>query len=316
MPSSPHRNPTPILCFLLAFSTALLLPRAASPQSPPSPATDAAALVRRAVTNRLTAEAAHHPQRFLLHKKDDRRDYTQDIIETAQGDVALAIAANGAPLSSALRQTQLDRLTNLDTHPDLQEHRRRREAEDDARADKLLRMLPDAFLYHDEGILPCNVTAVPSVPIPGSLQLPSSPNPVPPPSATCYHLTFRPNPAWNPPDVESRILRGMAGDVLIETSHERLTRLNARLVSDVDFGWGIIGHLDKGGTIFLEQSEVAPNDWQLTRMKLNLTGKALMLKALSYHITEEMAHYSPVPPNLDYHQAIQMLESGPPGNIP
>ena len=297
---------------LMTFFAASPLAGRLMAQSAAPPAVDAAALVRRAVANHLAAEAAHHPQRFVLHKKDDRRDYIQEIVETRQGDVALAIAANGALLSPAMHQAQIDRLDNLDANPDLQEHRRKREAEDNARADKLLRMLPDAFVYHYDSTIPCIVTTPPNIPIPGAA-LPAviAPPAAPATAAQCYHLTFRPNPRWDPPDTESRILRGMAGDVLIEKSQERLTRLNARLITDVDFGWGIIGHLDKGGTVFLEQTLVAPDDWELTRMKLNLTGRALMVKPLSYHISEEMGHYSPVPAELDYHEAIRMLKAEP-----
>lgn len=274
---------------------------------PPSPAADAAALVRRAVANHMAAEAAHHPLRFVLHKKDERRDFTQEVIETPQGDVALTIAANGAPLSPDGHQTQLNRLNNLAAHPDLQEHRHKREQEDNARVDKLMRLLPDAFLYHYDRTVPCDVTTPPDVPIPGAVPTPAVGAPAP--AAQCYHLTFMPNPRFSPPDAEARILRGMAGDVWIEKSDERLARLNAHLIAEVDFGWGIIGRLDKGGTIFLEQTKIADNDWELTRMKLNLTGKALMVKSLSFRMTEEMAHFSPVPPDLDYHRAIQMLES-------
>ncbi|MGC2299673.1 MAG: hypothetical protein WA476_12780 [Acidobacteriaceae bacterium] len=317
MARSPNRTPHPShsLPLICAAPLLLLLPLPAFVQSDPSPATDAAALIRRSVANHMTAEAAHHPQRFVLHKKDDRRDYIQEIIETRQGDVALAIAANGAPLNPDLRQSQIDRLSNLDAHPDLQEHRHKRELEDNARVDKLMRLLPDAFLYHDDGIVPCTVNVPPEVLVPGS---PPASQPTPPPtgtatpSAECYHLTFKPNPAWSPPDIESKIMRGMAGEVWIEKSQERLTRLNAQLIADVDFGWGFIGHLDKGGTIYLEQTETTPNDWELTRMKLNLTGRALLVKALNIRMTEEMAHYSPVPTDLDYHKAIQMLQKAQP----
>jgi hypothetical protein len=315
MPRFLNRNPrlTPLLPLVCATAL-LLLPTNASAQTEPSPAIDSAALVRRAIANHMTAEAAHHPQRFVLHKKDDRRDYTQEIIETRQGDIAMAIAANGAPLNPDMHQVQIDHLNNLDTHPDLQEHRRKREQEDNARVDKLMRLLPDAFLYHYESTVPCTVNTPPDVPVPGSqpAPLPISTTAPPAPSVECYHLTFTPNHAWDPPDTESRIMRGMAGEVWIEKSQERLTRLDAHLISDVDFGWGIIGHLDKGGTIFLEQTEMDGNDWELTRMKLNLTGKALMVKTLNIRISEEMAHYAPVPTNLDYHKAIQMLESESP----
>jgi hypothetical protein len=311
MPRLLNRNPRPPSLLPLVCATALaLLPVNGSAQNQPSPAVDAAALVRRSVANHMAAEAAHHPQRFVLHKKDDKRDYTQVIIETRQGDVAIAIAANGKPLNPDMRQTQIDRLSNLDAHPDLQEHRHKRELEDNARVDKLMRLLPDAFLYHFESTDPCTVVVPPYVAIPGEPIPPPPGTPVP--SDECYHLTFKPNPSWNPPDLESKIMRGMAGEVWIEKSQERLTRLDAHLIADVDFGWGFIGRLDKGGTIFLEQTETTPNDWELTRMNLNLTGKALLVKTLNIHITEEMAHYSPVSTGLDYHKAIQMLESESP----
>jgi hypothetical protein len=322
---SPHPNPRRALPRLLS-SVALLLffIPGASPQNQPSPAVDAAALIRRAVANHMAAEAAHHPQRFVLHKKDDKRDYTQMIVETRQGDVGITVAANGKPLNPDMHQAQIDRLNNLDAHPDLQEHRHKREQEDNARVDKLMRLLPDAFLYHLESTVPCTINKPPDVPVPVSVPVsesssesgpvsgPESTTAAPPPSpAECYHLTFKPNPSWNPPDLESRIMRGMAGEGWIEKSQERLTRLDAHLIADVDFGWGFIGHLDKGGTIYLEQTETTPNDWELTRMNLNLTGKALLVKPLNIHLIEEMARYTPVPTDLDYHQAIKILKSEP-----
>jgi len=307
-----HRNPrTPSLLLLLCAATLpFLLTPAAPAQTEPSPAFDAAALVRRAVNNHMAAEATHHPQRFVLHKKDEKRDYTQEVIETLQGDVAISMAANGAPLTPISRQFQIDRLNNLAAHPDLQEHRRKREQEDNARVDKLMHLLPDAFLYHYDSTVPCTVVVPPYVAIPG--EPPPPPASTPATSAECYHLTFTPKPNWNPPDIEAKIMRGMAGEVWIEKSQERLTRLNARLMTDVDFGWGVIGRLDKGGTILLEQTETSPSDWELTRMNLNFAGKALMVRSFSYHITEELARYTPVPQGLDYRKAIQMLESEPP----
>lgn len=290
----------PVFCFLWIIFAASYA------QAPTPPVTDAAALVRRAVVNHLAQEAAHQPLRFVLHKKDERHNITQSIIETPQGDVAMVVASNGAPLSPTDRQTQIDRLDNLAAHPDLQEHRHHREQEDNARVDKLMRLLPDAFLYHYDSIVPCTVSVPPSIPLPGA-PLPA-PAADPPPAAECYHLTFKPNPGFDPPDTESKILRGMAGELWMEKSRERLVRLNAQLVSDVDFGWGIIGRLDKGGTVFLEQTDIGNNDWELTRMKLNLTGKALMVKSLSFRMNEEMGRFAPAPP-VDYHHAIEILKS-------
>lgn len=293
----------------LAAIGVLLVARAVLAQSGAASPVDADAVVRHGVANHFAEEAAHQPLRFILHRRDTSHDLTRAVIETRQGDVALLIGVNGKPLDSEARQAQIARLNNIAADPALQAHRRKREREDAARVDKIMRLLPNAFLYRYVDTQPCNVSRVPDVLIPGAPTLAAaSPEELP---DLCYHMTFRPNPAFDPPDTESRILSGMAGDILMEKSQERLYRLNAHLVSDVDFGWGIVGRLNKGGTIYLEQDDIGGGDWELTRMRLNLTGKILLVKALTVRLSEETGHFSRVPPNLDYREAIRMLETDP-----
>ena len=248
--------------------------------------TDGAALVRRAIKNREDAAKTHRPLRYLLRKTDDHRDTTKDIIETDQGDVARLIAINNQPLTAEANQAELDRLHTLANHPEIQEHRHQREQKDADRVNRLMRLLPDAFLYRDQGTTPC----------------PSS-------GATCHHLTFSPNPSFEPPDVEANIFRGLAGEVWIDQAQERLTRLDAHVIANVDFGWGILGKLDKGGTIQLEQSDIGNHDWELTTLKLNLKGTALLVKSLNIQLTEQATHFSPVPPGVDYRKAIELLQN-------
>ena len=109
--------------------------------------------------------------------------------------------------------------------------------------------------------------------------------------------------------MEANIFRGLAGEVWIDQAQERLTRLDAHVIANVDFGWGILGKLDKGGTIQLEQSDIGNHDWELTSMKLNLKGKALMVKSLNIQLTEQASHFSLVPPGVDYRKAIQLLKN-------
>jgi hypothetical protein len=217
---------------------------------------------------------------------DDHRDTTKDIIETEQGDVARLIAIHNRPLTPEANQAELDRLNTLAQHPEIQEHRHQREQKDAARVDRLMRLLPDAFQYRDQGTTPC----------------PSS-------KGTCHHLTFSPNPTFEPPDVEANIFRGLAGELWIDQAQERLTRLDAHVIANVDFGWGILGKLDKGGTIQLEQSDIGSGDWELTVLKLNLKGTALMVKSLDIQLTEQASHFSQVPSRVDYRKAIELLEN-------
>jgi hypothetical protein len=276
--SRAKRTQAPILALLLLTLTPL-----AQPQAQPI---DPTALVRRAIQNREDAVKAHRPLRYLLRKSDEHRDTTKDIIETDQGDVARLIAINNQPLTPEANQAELDRLNTLAHHPEIQEHRHQREQKDAARVDRLMRLLPDAFQYRDQGTTPC----------------PSS-------KGTCHHLTFSPNPSFEPPDVEANIFRGLAGELWIDQAQERLTRLDAHVIANVDFGWGILGKLDKGGTIQLEQTDIGDGDWELTVLKLNLKGTALMVKSLDIQLTEQASHFSQVPSRVDYRKAIELLEN-------
>ncbi|MBT9330225.1 hypothetical protein [Paracidobacterium acidisoli] len=256
-----------------------------APAAPPqSSAADEApvALVRIATQNELAAVREHTPLRFQLRKIDDRRDTTREIIETRNGDVARLIAVNGKPLSPDAMQAEVGRLEYLREHPELQEHRRKREQEDTDRVNGIIRLLPDAFLYRDEGMTPC-------------------------PSGQCRRFTFSPKPDFDPPNLEANILRGMAGEMWIDPGQQRITRIEGHLIDDVDFGWGVLGRLHKGGTVLLEQSEVGSHQWAITRLKLNLTGRALLVKSLSIQLTEEESSFSPLPSPVDFRQAIQML---------
>ena len=266
---------------LLALAPAWVL--SASTQLPAP--IDPTALVRRATQHRMDATRSHRPLRYLLRKTDELQNTTKDIIETKDGDVARLVAIHGQPLSAEAGQAEMDRLNTLAAHPEIQEHRRQREQKEAARVNRLMRLLPDAFLYRDEGTTAC-----------------------PTGGATCHHLTFFPNPSFEPPDVEANIFRGLAGDLWIDQAQERLTRLDAHVIANVDFGWGILGKLDKGGTIQLEQSDVGNHDWELTTLKLNLKGKALMLKSLDIQLMEQASHFSQVPSGVDYRKAIQLLE--------
>jgi hypothetical protein len=248
---------------------------------------DATALVRRAVQHRLDAGNGHRPVRYLIHRTDERHDTTKAIIETVDGGVARLVAIDGKPLSATADRAELARLDTLAAHPELQEHRHKSEQKDAERVDRLLALLPDAFLYRFEGMASCA-------------------------AGQCYRLSFTPNPRFTPPNMEADLLRGIAGEVWIDATQERLTRLEGHFIANVDFGFGIVGKLNKGGTVLLEQTDIGGHDWELTRLTLYVTGKALMVKPLSFQINEDASHFTPVSPGLRYTDAIQLLKQSAP----
>ena len=267
------------LVLMLAYTaSAFGIPQSAT--AAPDPAT----LVRHASWNELHSSAAPYPVRYKLRKQDEKGITTKEIVETKDGDVARLIARDDKPLTPEQDKAEFDRLSNLLAHPEIQEHRHKREQEDSGRADEMVRLLPDAFLYT-------------------SLGMTTGPN------GPAYRLAFKPNPEFHPPDREAEVYHGMEGELWIDQGQERIVKLDAHLIADVNFGWGILGKLYKGGSLTIEQQDVGHHHWEATLLKLNLTGVALMLKPLSFQTTENSTDFQPVPVNMGYQDAIHMLTS-------
>jgi hypothetical protein len=247
------------------------------------PPEDPVALVRAASWNELHSSNAGHPFRFRLRKQDEDGSTTKDIVETRDGDVARLVAVNDKPPTPERAKAERDRLDNLVAHPELQAHRHKKEQEDSNRSNEMVRLLPDAFLYTYRGVV--NTTNGPA-----------------------WRLGFVPNQNFIPPDREAQVYHGMAGELWIDCAQKRMSRLDAHLISDVNFGWGVIGRLYKGGTILVIQQDVGENHWETIHLKLNLTGKILMIHNVTFQSTEDGSDFKPVSPGLTYKDAIHILQ--------
>ena len=148
----------------------------------------------------------------------------------------------------------------------------------------MLRALPTAFVYQFAG-------------------------PVPNSDGNEYKFSFRPNPKFTPPDLETQVLTAMTGELWIDAAHRRVTRLQGHLEQDVDFGWGMLGRLNKGGWIAIEQVPVAGDQWRIVRFKMGMSGRVLF-KTKSFDTVEEETEFEPVREGMGYGEAIKMLREG------
>jgi|WetSurMetagenome_2_1015567.scaffolds.fasta_scaffold33922_3 hypothetical protein len=248
----------------------------------------AQALVQRALAteSRNAQDLNHlsHPMRYRLRRSSPRLTSTKEIIETRDGFVARLLAINDRPLSQDDEQREKARLDGLLSDPRRQQHRKHSEEQDTGIILKVLHMLPQAFLYEYAG------------PGQGS-------------SGKVEKFRFHPNPKFSPPDLETQALTAMTGEVWVDAAQERVTRLEGHLQQDTNYGWGILGRLDKGGWLVLDQADVNGRQWRIVRfqMKMNLR---VLFKNKYFDTVQEMTQYAPVPAGLDYRQAIQILRSG------
>jgi hypothetical protein len=272
-----------ILCMLpmLAFAG----------QQPPSTflqPTSANDLVRRAVENELKPESntQHFTYRDLKLKENGSKE-TKQMISTRQGVMlGRIIAINGKPLDAQQRQKEDQRLQRLLDDAGQLTAKKKEQSEDDQRVRAMVGALPNAFIFDYAGSEQGKT---------GEIKL----------------LKFRPNPNFDPPTRELQVYQGMEGTMKIAVPQNRIVLLEAKLFRQVNFGWGILGHLNPGGQFIIEQSEITPQHWDLTHMKLNFTGKALFFKTINIREDEWTSDYQEVPP-LSIAEAIQKLKKADP----
>jgi hypothetical protein len=123
-------------------------------------------------------------------------------------------------------------------------------------------------------------------------------------------LLFSPRPGFDPPNHETMVFLGMRGEITIDQTAMRLTRIDGTLFKDVTFGWGIFGRLYKGGRFVVEQKEITPTHWDTTRMFLHFDGKVLLFKSVHYDDKEIAWDYKPVPA-MSVEQALAYLNEHP-----
>jgi hypothetical protein len=246
------------------------------------------ALVEHALANELkAAQDASHPMRYQLRKASPRLTTTKEIFETRDGEVARLREVNDKPLSPQDEQKEQARLNALLADPGKQRHRKQSEDDDAGRALMVLRALPTAFLYqyagHADG-----------------------------PTGPVEKFTFHPNPRFSPPNLETQALTAMTGEIWINPTRQRVTHLEGHLVQDVDFGWGILGRLNKGGWIVIEQADVGPgmgvDQWRIVSFKMQMSGR-VVFKTRVFDTTEEESKFVPLPVGLSYQKAIEMTRA-------
>jgi hypothetical protein len=271
-----------VICLLT-----LAVPVCAWPENPV--ALNIPALVRKTVDNEVSKAPASGHFMFRGTNTTPKGSTTKLYVESREGTAGMAIAYNGKPLTSEQRQAEEARVSRFVSNPDELKKKRKQEQEDEDRSMRIIRAIPDAFLFEYAGEES------------GTAELGKAGDPL-------VKLNFRPNPQYDPPSKVEQILTGMQGVMLIDATHNRLALIDGTLFKDVGFGWGILGRLDRGGHFLVQQRALGEKRWEVCRMNLAFTGKILLFKHFSLHETEVYSDYKPVPPDLTFAQALEMIK--------
>lgn len=269
----------------------LLAVSVGSAQEPAAPKVSADELVRETVANEIAANnnpAVKHM--FRSRKQTPRGTQTHLYVETNDAMAGMLIAQNDQPLSAEQQKAENDHLAWLTNNPDQLRKKRAREKDDADRTLRMVKALPNAFRYEYAG----TQASEPNTGRAGD---------------DLVRLKFFPNPGYSAPSREQQVFAGMEGYLLIDVNEKRIAKIDGTLVRQVSFGWGIIGHLDKGGYFRVQQADVGQGAWEITAMALKLTGKILMFKSISVNSDEVLSDFQPMPENLPFAKGVELLKA-------
>ena len=255
----------------LATLAVLILPVAAAH------ADDAAAVIQQAVNAEQTASREDHSLWKYREREDGGEVFV--VVDTRFGSVKRHIEEDGRPASPQVLAAD-DAYNQRFIHdPAMQAKQKRDGQHDDKSAAELLSEMPSAFVWKVESE-----------------------------AADSVSLSYEPNPAFDPPNMESRVMSAMSGTVVVSKPGHRIKTFKGRLEHDVTFGFGLLARIKAGSVFDVERREIAPGVWQITETHVHIGGHALFFKTIGQQEDEVKSDFKPVPQDTTLEQAVTMLK--------
>ncbi len=241
-------------------------------------------LIEKVAANEVAARKGR-PHYFYVSEERSARTgghlWKENVVETTDGPLRRLIAIDNRPLTAGEAAAEQRRIDNLVAHPD--DFRRLNQAhkDDEDRAAQLLQMLSSDFVLTPNGE-----------------------------ANGCLRFTFQPKPDFRPASYQERVAHEMAGTVSLKRPEDRLCTLDATIVHPVEFGYGMLGHIDQGGHFSLARKQVDAKNWKSDHITVHINGRILMLKSLAQDQEAIRTEIRVVPQNLTLTQAAQISRQG------
>jgi len=251
-----------------ALSPALALPSQAAKE-----------LISEACYNELQQREKRTLWSYVAERQSDNHMFREQVIETVDAPVRHLLAVDGYPPTSAQMKEENDRHQELLNSASRRHAIQKQQDDDDKKMEELLRIIPEAFVFEDRGKE-------------GESEI----------------IAFHPNPEFKPKTYEQRVLHALDGIVFIDLADRRIARLSGSVGTRVDFGYGLIGHVNQGGTTEITRVHLSTGVWKTSLEKIDIDGRFVMLKTISKHQEESRTSFEPIAPDITFAQALNEIE--------
>ena len=273
---------------IAAVAAAVALPLAA--QTPASAGAagvePAQQLVRDVIYNELHDRERDSYWEYRSARVTATQNVVREQVETADGPVFCVVAENGSALDAAERERENERLNAYLNDPAAMARAKRAHEDDENHVTEAMQVLPQALLFEYQGS----------------------------PSGDLARIAFRPDPAYTPDGYEARIVHALNGTMTVNLRMKRLVEMHGVVAQRVDFGYGLLGHVDQGGWFEIHRQQVSADHWKTDLVDVHVEGKLLLLKTVSRNEREVRSDFRPVPEGTTPAEARGLLqEAAEPG---
>lgn len=208
------------------------------------------------------------------------QDMVREQVETSQGPIFRILEEHNRPLDADQRQKEEQRLQELVTRPGAMDRVEQDHLKDEERMKRVIQMLPQAFLYEYDG----------------------------PAEGDEVRLIYRPNPAYTPPSYEGRVVHALAGTLVVNQRLKRMVSMKGQMLDRVDFGYGLIGYIEKGGTFEIRREQVSETRWKTSLVDVHIQGRVFLLHNVNKDQREQRTDFHAVPHDISLTAAKQLLD--------
>lgn len=261
----------------VAVAVPLFAQPAPQPQTPVIEHADQ--LIRDVVYNELHDRERDSHWEYRSQCGETSGTYVREQIETNRGPVFRLVEQNGQPLSADQRLREDQRLDDYLRDPAQIARAARSHQEDEDRLGAAIALMPQALLFAYAGT----------------------------PSNDIVQLAFHPNPAYVASGIEARILHALTGTVAVNLRLKRMIEMHGVVADRVDFGFGLLGQIAKGGSFTVHRLHVSPAHWKTDLVDIHIQGKVLLLKSIGKTQREARSDFRPVPDGTTPADAVALL---------
>ncbi|SDF12699.1 hypothetical protein [Terriglobus roseus] len=220
---------------------------------------------------------------YRIHRLDQKEDSIREVIETEDGNISRTLTFKGRPLTAEEETGELARLRAL-TPEDVRKRRQKSESSDKYGIE-LMKTLPKAMLF---------------TPVAGQPQLPNYPR-------QQVVLDYAPNPQFHPGSTTQSLLMGIAGRIWIDAETHHLTRIEVRIIQNLNLMFGILARVYQGGTLSYEQKPVSLTHDAFSEIKMDVKLRELMVHVAPYQQTLTVTDVRFLPTAPSVHDAVNTL---------